>query len=303
MDSTALLEPIQATVDEIEYPESDGEPMGESGIHVLATMHLLNALRYFLREYLDIYVIADMFLYYEEGNPRSVKAPDLMVVKDVDASYERSTFKTWVEQAIPAVVIEVSSPSTAFEDLTVKHRLYESLEINEYFIFDPLGEFLEEQLNGFRLQSGRYVSIPFNLDGTMTSYELNARLRVEDYLLRIIDPATNTPVPGLSEAMYEAARAMKRAEQEIQRAEQEAQRAEQEAQRAEQEAHRAEQEAHRAEQEAHRAEQEAQRAEQEAQRAEQEAQRANAAEAEVERQRKLIESLLKQQSGNVSSGQ
>lgn len=252
MDSTALLEPIQATVDEIEYPESDGEPMGESGIHVLATLHLLSALRYFLREYFDIYIIADMFLYYEEGNPRSVKAPDVMVVKDVDASYERSTFKTWVEDAVPALVIEVSSPSTAMEDLTVKHRLYESLGIDEYFIFDPLGEFLEEQLSGFRLQSSRYVSIPFNLDGTMTSYELNARLRVEDYLLRIIDPATNTPVPGLSEAMYEADRARKRAEQE-------------------------------------------------AQRAEQETRRANAAEAEVERQRKLIESLLKQQPGNSSS--
>ena len=225
MDSTALLERMQVRVAEIEYPESDGEPMGESGIHVLATMHLLGALRYFLREYLDIYVIADMFLYYEEGNPRSSRAPDVMVVKGVDASYERTTFKTWVEDAVPAVIIEVSSPSTAAEDLTHKRRLYESLRISEYFIFDPLGEYLPEQIRGFRLQRNRYVPIRFNPDDTLTSYELNARLRVEDYLLRVIDPVTNTPVPGLNEAMYEAERAMKRAEQESQRAEQESQRA------------------------------------------------------------------------------
>ncbi|HRJ45190.1 MAG: Uma2 family endonuclease [Caldilineaceae bacterium] len=243
---------------EVEYPESDGEPMGESGIHVLATLHLLGALRYFLREYLNIYVIADMFLYYEEGNPRSVKAPDVMVVKGIDASYERKSFKTWEEEAVPAVIFEVSSPSTAIEDMTSKHSLYEALQISEYFIFDPLGEYLPGQIRGFRLERNRYLPIRPNSDGTLTSYELNARLRVEDYLLRIIDPVTNKPVPGLNEAMYEAERAMKRAEQEAQRAEQEAQRAEQEAQRAEQEA-----------------------------------QRADAAEAEIERQRQIIEQLRK----------
>ena len=244
MNSTALLESIQATVAEIEYPESDGEPMGETGIHVLAILHLLDALRYLLRDHLDTYVIADMFLYYEEGNPRAVKAPDVMVIKGVDASYERNTFKTWEEKAVPAVIFEVTSPATAIEDLTNKHALYESLQVPEYFIFDPLAEYLPGQIQGFRLSQNRYTPIPVNADGTLTSRELNAWLRVEDHRLRVIDPATDTPVPGLEEAMYEAARVAKRAEQE-------------------------------------------------AQRAEQEAQRADAAEAEAERQRKIIESLLK----------
>ncbi len=225
MDSTALLERIQATVTEIEYPESDGEPMGESGIHVLATLHLLDALRYFLHQHLDIYVIADMFLYYEEGKPRSVRAPDVMVVKGVDASYERKTFKTWEEEAVPSLIIEITSQSTAAEDITTKYNLYESLGVSEYFIFDPLEEYIAGQLRGFRLVRNRYAPIRVNRDGTLTSQELHARLQPEDYLLRVIDPVTNTSVPGFTEAMYEAARAMARARQESQRAEQESQRA------------------------------------------------------------------------------
>ncbi|MBI3959134.1 MAG: Uma2 family endonuclease [Chloroflexi bacterium] len=222
-----MLEPIRPTIDEIEYPESDGEPMGESGIHVLAILHLLGALRYLLHQHLDIYVIADMFLYYEEGKPRSVRAPDVMVIKGVDASYERKTFKTWEEEAVPSVVIEVTSQATAAEDLTTKYYLYESLGVSEYFLFDPLEEYIQGQLRGFRLVRNRYTPIRVNRDGTLTSQELHARLQPEDYLLRVVDPVTNTPVPGLTEAMYETARAMARAEQEAQRAEQEARRADQ----------------------------------------------------------------------------
>jgi FKBP-type peptidyl-prolyl cis-trans isomerase len=112
------------------------------------------------------------------------------------------------------------------------------------------------------------VAIPTNEDGEIFSTELQAVLRPEGKLLRVVDPQTGLLVPNLEEAVDIA----------------------------EQEAQRAEQEAQRAEQEAQRAEQEAQRAEQEAQRAEQEAQRANATEAENLQLRAQIEALLKQRS-------
>ncbi len=69
---------------DVVYPESDGKPMGETEFHVTAILYLMEVLRYYFKDNEDIYVIADMFLYYRKGNPRDQKAPDVMVVKGVE---------------------------------------------------------------------------------------------------------------------------------------------------------------------------------------------------------------------------
>jgi len=255
----------------IEYPASDGKPMAETEVHVLAILQLLSALRHFFRKQ-DIYVIGNIFLYYQEGNPKAHKAPDVMVVKNV-GKQDRRSFKVWEENAMPCVVFEVTSKETKSEDTVSKPSLYASLRIREYFLFDPLHEYLDEQLMGYQLVGNEYILIPANEDGEIFSTELQAILRPEGKLLRIVDPQTSMPVPSLDEAIDMA---------------------EQEAQRAAQEAQRAAQETQRAAQETQRAAQEAQRAAQEAQRAAQEAQRANAAEAENVRLRAELEALRKQ---------
>ena len=61
--------------EEIEYPESDGKPLGETGYHVEAILTLKEVLDRFWRRRPKIFVAADMFLYYEEGNPSAVVAP------------------------------------------------------------------------------------------------------------------------------------------------------------------------------------------------------------------------------------
>ncbi|MBI3359491.1 MAG: Uma2 family endonuclease, partial [Chloroflexi bacterium] len=73
---------IEAPVktDAIIYPESDGKPMAETGIHVLLIAYLIGMLRAFFRHRPDVYVSGNMFMYYEEGNPRKVVAPDVYVV-------------------------------------------------------------------------------------------------------------------------------------------------------------------------------------------------------------------------------
>lgn len=262
--TTPTITPLLAKLDtEIEYPEADGQPMGETGIHILALVHLLSALRFFFRQAKDVYVIGNMFLYYRKGNSRLYKIPDIMVIKGIDASYERRTFKIWEEKAAPNVIFEITSKSTWLEDSFGKASLYASLGVKEYFVFDPLHEYLDEQLVGFTLEDEAYAPIEANADGSLTSQELGLSLRADGALLRAIDPGTGQLVPGLDEAMNLAA-----------------------------------QETQRAKQEAQRAEQEAQRAKQEAQRAEQEAQRASAAEAEVERLRKALQDAQKK--NNVS---
>ena len=246
-----------------EYPDSDGKPMAETGVHVLAILHLLGALRCFMRKRRDVYIIGNMFFYYRRGDPGAHKAPDVMVIKGVDGTRDRRSYRLWEEGMPPAVVFEITSKATSEEDTENKPLLYAELGIKEYFLFDPLHEYLDEQLMGYRLVNKAYQPIMADADGDLYSEELRATLTIEGKLLRLVDPRTGAVVPALEEA--------------VDLAEQEAQRAEQEAQRAEQETLRAEQETLRAEQETLRAEQETQRAE--------------LAEAEVARLRAILQQL------------
>jgi Uma2 family endonuclease len=224
-EETAPIQRVARKDAEVVYPDSDGEPMGETGFHVHATLHLYGALLNFFCHAADVYVVADMFLYYEEGNPRACKAPDVMVIKGVD-KHERRTFKTWEEQAVPCVIFEMTSKSTMVEDLVVKSILYASLGIREYFVFDPLHEYLENQLIGFCLEGKEYIPIQPTNGSSLFSKELRLILTPEEDILRLIEPDTGKPVPDYVESLAIAQQEAQRAEQETQRAEQERKRAE-----------------------------------------------------------------------------
>ncbi len=225
MRAPALVQP------KIEYPESDGKPMGETDSHVSAILYLLGALRQFFRRVEQIYVAADMFVYFEEGNPSAFVVPDVFIVKGV-AKGLRRTFKLWEERAAPCVVFEITSRSSRLEDLGTKRALYEDLGVREYFLFDPLEEYLSQQLQGFRLSQGYYQPMPLRPDGTLQSDELGLILRPEESFLRLVDPTNDAPLLALDEAMDRAHTEAQRAQSEAQRAQFEAQRAQSEAQRA-----------------------------------------------------------------------
>ncbi len=216
---------------QVEYPESDGEPLGETGLHVLATLGLLDALKFFFSSRSDVYVAADMFMYHQEGKPSARTAPDVMVIKGVP-NQERRTFKIWEEKVAPCTIFEVTSRSTWREDTIAKTVLYARLGVKEYFLFDPEGDYLDEQFVGYRLEEGLYAPILPETDGTLRSQELGLAFWPDGYMLRVGDPATGERIPRLDEAVGMARREAERAEQEAARAEQEAARAEQEAARA-----------------------------------------------------------------------
>ncbi len=129
---------------EVFYPESDGQPMGETAFHIDLISNLLQTLKTFFNQQNNVVVIADMMFYYEEGNSRKVIAPDVMVVKGVK-NYPRRTFKLW-EEKIPEVVFEISSRGTWKEDFQKKFILYQELGVKEYYIFDPEYDYLAEPL-------------------------------------------------------------------------------------------------------------------------------------------------------------
>ncbi len=187
--------PSAHTPTEVFYPESDGQPMGETGFHVVALLLLHQALKSHLAASgrTDSYVASDMFLYYEEGNPKASKAPDVMVILGVDG-HQRRTFKTWEEHAVPTVIFEISSDETWREDLHNKRDLYARLGVAEYFLFDPLGDCLVPRLQGFRLQEGRYVPLGASEAGTLESRALGLRLVPEEGMLRLINARTGEPI-------------------------------------------------------------------------------------------------------------
>ena len=188
----------------IEYPESDGQPVGESEIHVEEFLELLAILKDRYRDAADVYVGGNMFLYYVEGDPRSVVCPDVFVVFGVPKRPARRVYKLWEEGRAPSFVAELTSASTAREDLGRKKELYARLGVREYVLFDPLGEELSPRLQGFRLDGGRYRPIEQAADGSLPSVVTGLVLRADGRTLRLVDPETGESLLRDEEAREKA---------------------------------------------------------------------------------------------------
>src|SRR5580765_1055872 len=174
------------------YPDSDGKPLGETDYHIASLVYLREALQGFFRK-VDIYVATDMFLYYEEGNVKARKAPDVMVVPGVDEHFRRS-FKLWREAAGPKAIIELASRRTWKEDFKEKPKLYVRLAVDEYYIFDPENRLFDPPLMGFRRQGRRMLRRRLAADGSLMSKVMGLRLVPEGRLLRLIDPRNGKPL-------------------------------------------------------------------------------------------------------------
>ena len=229
--SAALPRPTDVALvlnpDPIDYPSSDGEPVAETFTHFYALLVTLEVLRQYM-EGQRATVLANQFLYYSEGMPRLRVAPDVMVIFDVEPG-GRDNYKIWQEGQVPSVIFEMTSASTQDQDKTFKKTLYEQMGVAEYWLFDPRGEWVEDQLQGYRLEHEIYHPIT---DGR--SAPLNLRLQVEGDLIGFYreDTGEKLLIPSeLSQALRQEAIARQQAEQ---RADQERQRADQERQRAEQ---------------------------------------------------------------------
>ena len=210
---------IAPATSEIIYSSSDGEPLAETQQHVLAILMALALLRLYLQEQPAV-VFADQYLYYIEGNPRARVAPDVMVVFDIEKRLY-ANYKIWEGQQTPAIIFEVTSAGTKETDWNFKKTLYEQLGVTEYWLFDPYGEWVAEQLQGYRLnEDGVYKPIRDNC-----SEVLQLKLQAEEYLIGFyrLDNGEKLLTP---EELYSAnLAANQRAEQETQRAEQEKARA------------------------------------------------------------------------------
>ncbi|MEG3845900.1 Uma2 family endonuclease [Microcoleus sp. herbarium19] len=179
---------------EIEYPSSDGEPMAESDITRDYMTYGVEALKLHFQERSDVYVSANSFVYYEEGNKSAVVSPDIYVVFGV-RKRQRDNYKIWKEAGIaPQFVLEITSETTQDKDQKTKPEIYQSLGVREYFQYDPSGDYLNPILQGVRLVNGQYEPIiPNNIAfDTLWLYSevLGLELHIVSGELRFRNPQT-----------------------------------------------------------------------------------------------------------------
>ncbi|BAY26807.1 hypothetical protein NIES2100_66230 [Calothrix sp. NIES-2100] len=189
---TASVEYIPITP--IEYPEEDGKPMAEGDLQRKYLVYATDVLEIYFQNRPDVYVSGNLFVYYEQGNPESVVAPDVFVVFGVD-NKERRSYKTWEEQdKTPDFVLEITSKTTRSKDQGAKKGIYAFLGVREYFQYDPTGDYLTPQLQGLRLVEGNYFPVAANTltDGTvsLTSEVLSLELRLDALKLRFYESVT-----------------------------------------------------------------------------------------------------------------
>src|SRR5262249_27280712 len=159
-----------------ESRESDGRPMAETPAHGQVIVDLFHSLSRRYAEVPDIYVWFNMLFYFVQGDPRASVAPDVFLIRGVDKTRERRVYKVWEEGRAPSWICEVTSKSTRDEDVVTKKGVYERLGVEEYFLFDPLGEYLKPRFQGYRLVGGRYQGLVPEQAGSLLSRTTGLRL-------------------------------------------------------------------------------------------------------------------------------
>ena len=191
------------------YPDTDGQPMAASDLHLEILIRLLQALRAYFSEMPEVYVSGDILTYYIEGNPRAVCAPDVLVAFGIGQK-QRHTYKVWEEGKVPDFVMEFSSKTTYQNDLTDKMTLYAGLGIPNYLLYDAEALYLPSPLMGFQLVKGVYVPIPPGVDGSIHSDILGLDFHIRERRLEVYDPVSEqwlqTPAE-IAEARAETAEA------------------------------------------------------------------------------------------------
>src|SRR5947209_7200603 len=101
---------LPGTVPDPRYPDSDGRFMGETDFHNVAMVWLREALQdHFAGQ--AVYVASNLIWYFQEGDPRSRRDPDVLVARGV-GSHRRRSFRIWEEKVTPCTLFEIASRRT-----------------------------------------------------------------------------------------------------------------------------------------------------------------------------------------------
>ncbi|MBM3225440.1 MAG: Uma2 family endonuclease [Candidatus Tectomicrobia bacterium] len=130
----AVVDVTPAQVQDVYYPESDGQPMADNTKQFEWIVTIKENLDALLP---DAFVAGDLFWYPLRGNNRVKQAPDVLVALGRPKGH-RSSYLQWEEQNIaPQVVFEVLSPGNSAMDMLRKLQFYDQYGVTEYYAYDP----------------------------------------------------------------------------------------------------------------------------------------------------------------------
>jgi Uma2 family endonuclease len=187
---------------ETDYPDSDGKPMAETDVHRNWMVWIIEMLQFFFQGK-RVYVSGNLLIYFQQGDPKKRVAPDVFLVKECEQK-PRRIFKIWEEGKGPCFALEVTSKKTRRQDLGPKKDLYEQLRVAEYFLYDPLGEWLEPALQAFRLLDGTYSPLEADEKGGLESEQLGITFRIEEGQLVLFNTRTGERLKTGAEKALEA---------------------------------------------------------------------------------------------------
>jgi Uma2 family endonuclease len=174
--------------------------MAETDFHRVQMVDLIETLTDWFAKDEMTYVSGNILLFYEKGNKCRHVSPDVLVVRGIRNS-QRDNYLVWEEGKAPDVIIEVTSKTTKREDMEFKRKLYQkTLQVAEYFLFDPRSEYLSPPFHGYVLRRGRYSAIA-PVDGRLPSKVIGLHFERVGGQLRLWDPSARRQLPTRAEAV------------------------------------------------------------------------------------------------------
>ncbi len=218
-NQSALIFPFEPTEydrhGEIVYPEQRETDMGETLLYYKIISYFWNALTTFLAEREDVFVAANMNLYYEKDTPQKWYAPDILAAFGVE-NYDRSSYRVWQEGIFPQVIFEVASERTWDNDIGGKYRFYEEFGVEEYYVLDPEFAFLPAPMMAYHRDKERLLLTNIT-DRRIFSPRLGLEIVQNEQNFRLFNPQTNEFLRTLTESEREITESEQRANTEIER--------------------------------------------------------------------------------------
>lgn len=193
------------------------EALMENPYHTAARDEIARGLRFRFRGQ-PAYIANGLAIQYDPTDTGKVISADVFVaLHPPEGGFPRvnRSWTTW-EHGIPTVVIEVASTSTVGNDQGKKFRIYQKMGVEEYFLFDPRFDELEESslqqpLLGHRREGGvlHPIARPLGYESPL----LGLRLEVEGGILRFTDLESGMRIPTEEEARSQAEEAQAQAEE------------------------------------------------------------------------------------------
>lgn len=182
-------------------PSSDDTPLADGRVQQGPLGYSRDSLRHHFRGQRDrVAVEGDMFVYYigedRRGKPAAASvAPDIFVVFGVPDRPERDSYVLYHEpDADIRFVLEIASKSTRARDHGHKRRLYASLGVREYFLYDPPTTSRPAHITGLTLSGARYQELPQEIlpngHRGVRSEVLQLAVYVREEQLRWYDPSS-----------------------------------------------------------------------------------------------------------------